>query len=168
MLNASCASSYLRNPIFGKSHLVLRLAGATLSRNCRIKGALFLDNYLRSDGYTGDLSNLTIGTRCYVGESVYIDLAGPVQIGQEAMVSACCRLLTHENAHRSPYVHRRFPPRIAGVQIAAGAWVGVGAIIMPGITVGREAVVGAGAVVVRDVRQRTLVVGSPGKEIREL
>lgn len=168
VLNANVATWYLRNPLFGNSRFVLALAGAELSVGCRAKGALFLDNFLARDGYKGNLSNLRLGSKCYVGESVYIDLAGPVDIGECAMISACCRLLTHQNAHRSPYVHERFPPRVAGVSIGAGSWVGAGATIMPGVMVGQESVVGAGALVVRDVRPRTLVVGSPARELRDL
>jgi acetyltransferase-like isoleucine patch superfamily enzyme len=46
--------------------------------------------------------------------------------------------------------------------------VGAGAVLLPGVEVGEEAFVGAGAVVTRDVAPRTLVVGSPARFVREL
>ncbi len=48
-----------------------------------------------------------------------------------------------------------------------GAYVGVGAILLPGVTVGECAVVGAGAVVTEDVPPYTIVAGSPAKVVRK-
>jgi maltose O-acetyltransferase len=50
------------------------------------------------------------------------------------------------------------------VSIGANVWIGGAAIILPGVTVGDEAIIGAGAVVTRDVRRGATVVGNPAKE----
>jgi UDP-2-acetamido-3-amino-2,3-dideoxy-glucuronate N-acetyltransferase len=55
-----------------------------------------------------------------------------------------------------------------GPTIRRGARVGGGAIILPGIEIGEEAFVGAGAVVTKDVPPRKLVVGSPAKVLRDV
>jgi len=55
-----------------------------------------------------------------------------------------------------------------GPTIRRGARVGGGAVLCPGIEIGEEAFVGAGAVVVRDVAPRTVVVGNPARQIREV
>jgi acetyltransferase-like isoleucine patch superfamily enzyme len=55
-----------------------------------------------------------------------------------------------------------------GPTVRRGARVGGGAILLPGIEVGEEAFVGAGAVVIRDVPARAVVVGSPARQIREV
>ena len=52
--------------------------------------------------------------------------------------------------------------------IEENVWVGGGAILLPGVTVGRNGVVGAGAVVIRDVPPNTVVVGNPAWVIREI
>lgn len=57
---------------------------------------------------------------------------------------------------------------VKGPTIRRGARVGGGAILLPGIEVGEEAFVGAGAVVTKDVPPRTVVVGSPARTIREV
>lgn len=54
------------------------------------------------------------------------------------------------------------------VRICRGAWLGQNAVIMPGVTIGQQAVVGANAVVVHDVPPRTVVVGAPARVVREL
>ena len=57
---------------------------------------------------------------------------------------------------------------IKGAVIRRGARVGGGATLLPGIEIGEEAFVGAGAVVTRDVAPRTLVVGSPARVLRQV
>ena len=58
--------------------------------------------------------------------------------------------------------------QIKGPTIRRGARIGGGAVLLPGIEVGEEAFVGAGAVVIRDVPARALVVGNPARQIREV
>ncbi len=54
------------------------------------------------------------------------------------------------------------------IVIREGAWVGANCILLPGVTIGENAVVGAGSVVTRDVPARTLAAGNPAKIIRAL
>ena len=54
------------------------------------------------------------------------------------------------------------------VRICRKAWIGAGATILPGVTVGENAVVGAGSVVTRDVPPMTIVAGNPAKIIRKI
>src|SRR5439155_2346101 len=58
--------------------------------------------------------------------------------------------------------------QIKGPTIRRGARVGGGAVLCPGIEIGEEAFVGAGAVVTKDVLPRTVVVGNPARVIREV
>jgi len=58
--------------------------------------------------------------------------------------------------------------RIAGPTIRRGARVGGGAVLCPGVVIGEEAFVGAGAVVTRDVPDRVVVVGNPARVLREV
>lgn len=56
----------------------------------------------------------------------------------------------------------------SAVEIGQGAWLGTRAIVLKGVTIGAEAVVGAGSLVTNDVPPRTLVAGNPAGVIREL
>ena len=58
--------------------------------------------------------------------------------------------------------------RCKGVHIEKDAWIGTGATILPGVTVGEHAVVAAGAVVTKDVEPWTIVAGCPAKPIKKL
>jgi acetyltransferase-like isoleucine patch superfamily enzyme len=57
---------------------------------------------------------------------------------------------------------------VKGPTIRRGARIGGGCVLLPGIEIGEEAFVGAGAVVIRDVPRRALVVGNPARQIREV
>jgi acetyltransferase-like isoleucine patch superfamily enzyme len=78
---------------------------------------------------------------------------------------APCVITTNDN-----YMGRteRRHDLVKGPTIRRGARIGGGAVLLPGIEVGEEAFVGAGAVVLRDVPARALVVGSPARQIREV
>ena len=54
------------------------------------------------------------------------------------------------------------------IVIRKGAWIGAGATILPGVTVGRYAIVGAASVVTRDVGDYEVVVGNPARLVRKL
>jgi acetyltransferase-like isoleucine patch superfamily enzyme len=66
-----------------------------------------------------------------------------------------------------PYVRERLLVR-APVTIEDDAWIGAGVTILPGVTIGRASVVGAGAVVTESVPPRTIAAGSPARIVREL
>jgi maltose O-acetyltransferase len=59
-------------------------------------------------------------------------------------------------------------PRTAPVTIGDGAWIGARAIILPGVTVGRRAVIGAGSIVTRDIPDDSLAAGQPARVLRRL
>jgi acetyltransferase-like isoleucine patch superfamily enzyme len=59
-------------------------------------------------------------------------------------------------------------PKASAVVIGDGTWVGARAIVLPGVTIGRRVVVGAGAVVTRDVPDDVLVAGNPAEVVRKL
>ena len=54
------------------------------------------------------------------------------------------------------------------VKLESGSWIGAGAVILPGVTVGKNAVVAAGSIVTRDVQPLTLVAGNPARLIRTI
>ena len=107
-------------------------------------------------------NDTTIGARTRIQADAYVTAYSTLE---EDVFVAPCVVTTNDN------FMGRTEERLAamkGPTIRRGARVGGGAILCPGIEVGEEAFVGAGAVVTRDVPPRTVVVGSPARAIREV
>lgn len=113
-----------------------------------------------------------IGKDAYIGEDLIIiddlgDAAPFVSIGNRAAVAPRVTFIvvTKPNESRiAPYVNSHAGP----VRIGDDAWIGTGAVIMPGVTVGEGAVVAANAVVTKDVPPYVVVGGVPAKEIKKV
>lgn len=112
--------------------------------------------------------NLRVGKRCAINHGVFILARNQVVIGDDVVLSARCMLIdggldpdTFGGTELPQYANGE------GIVIEDGAWIGAGAIILPGVTIGRRAVVGAGSVVTRSVEPLQVVVGNPAKPIRK-
>ena len=60
------------------------------------------------------------------------------------------------------------PPTAQPIVIEDNVWIGARSVVLPGVTIGHDSVVGIGSVVTRDVAPRTVVVGVPAKVVRHL
>src|SRR6266542_1950181 len=145
----------------------LRRYHASIGHGTYAKGPLFLDNAGTDKSSAGDFRHFRAGTDCYLGKNVTLDLAAPLTLGNEVILAAGCLLLTHQdcgNRRMSTYYPRETGP----VTIGDGSWIGAAAVILAGVSIGECAVVGAGAVVTRDVPPFTVVGGVPAVVIRAL
>jgi len=105
---------------------------------------------------------LSIGDHSVVHQYTHIFASGGVTIGRRVMISVNCSISSV--THPVRMMNRQAAPlEFKPVTIGDDVWIGMGAIILPGVTIGDGAVIGAGAVVVRDVPERTVVVGNPGR-----
>lgn len=110
---------------------------------------------------------LTIGARAMINSHVYMDLGDRIVVEDHAVIAHHVVLITTSHQVHQ-WWHRAGPNESAPIRICEGAWIGAAAVILPGVTVGRGAVVAAGAVVTRDVPDHTLVAGIPARPIRQL
>lgn len=111
-----------------------------------------------------------IGRDVYVGFDLELDTNHPelIEIGDGVTISHRCIIASHMATDVATPLRAIYPPRAAPVRIGDGAWICTGAILLPGVTVGRNAVVAAGAVVNRDVPENTLVAGVPARPVKKL
>ena len=112
------------------------------------------------------------GLNIHVGRNVFINQAcmlmdiGGIEIGDDVMIGPRVSLLT--TGHPLDPGRRRRQIVAAPIAIERNVWLGAGATVLQGVTVGSDAVVAAGAVVTRDVPPRTLVAGVPAQVLREI
>jgi len=113
-------------------------------------------------------NELRIGAGTWIGQQCFFHAAGGILIGENVGIGPGVKILTsvHAEAGRTlPILHA--PLAFAPVHIEDDADLGVGAIVLPGVRVGRGAQVGAGAVVTRDVPPYAVVAGNPARVLRE-
>lgn len=123
---------------------ILREYGAQLGADPSIHGPLYIMNA------QGDFSSLTIGDHVYIGPDVLIDLADTVTIGDHVSVVARTTLITHLDVGEGPLKARR-PRKHGPVVLEAGAYIGAGVTVLHGVTIGREATIGAHCLVRHDI-----------------
>lgn len=89
----------------------------------------------------------------------------PIHIGARTQIGPCVQILTADHP-RDPAIRARGLEFGRAIRIGRDVWIGGGAILLPGITVGDEAIIGAGSVVTRDVAQGVTVAGNPARVIK--
>lgn len=107
--------------------------------------------------------NLSIGDGSTVNARCRLDTRGGLRIGRCVSISDDCRLLTADHDPRDP----AFGGRQRGIDIEDHVWLGSSVIVLPGVRLGQGCVVGAGAVVTRDVAPFAIVAGNPARQIGE-
>ncbi|TRO30672.1 N-acetyltransferase [Pseudomonas putida] len=126
---------------------VVIMKGAQIGRNCNICAHTLIEG----DVVLGD--NVTVKSGVYLWDGTRI--ADDVFIGPNAT-------FTNDAMPRS----KVYPEQFSGITLERGASIGANATLLPGIVVGEYAMVGAGAVVTKDVPPYAVVVGNPAKIIR--
>lgn len=111
---------------------------------------------------------LTIGDGTYIGRFAHVNAWREVTIEDNVLIAD--RVFISDADHK--YEDIKVPVILQGdtfkgpVRLKAGCWLGVGVVVLPGVTVGRNAVVAANSVVTKDVPDYAVVAGAPAKLIR--
>jgi len=138
---------------------LLRKFGATVGAKTVIHSGVTIVN--AENGF----SALRIAEQVHIGNGVLLDLADTIEVGQRVAISMRSMLLTHFDGGASISQQALRLRGRGRIRLENDSYVGAGAIILPGITVGEGAVVGAGAVVTTDVKPGKVVAGVPAREI---
>src|SRR3954469_17243887 len=131
------------------------------------KAAFLMGNIRLGSAAPGFYEKLKIGPGVTIADNVTINLDAEVTIGKNVAIAP--HVLIYTGSHKiGPGSMRIGDFQGLPVTIGDGAWIRLGAIIVPGVTVGEGAVVAAGAVVLKDVPPHTYVEGNPAQVIRKL
>ena len=148
---------------FNKSGKLLRMErGVRVMKNngtISLGDRVFLHRYVKLSAYGG---RIEIGSNSYIGDRTEIHAGELVKIGNGVNIAWDCNILD-----RDYHAFNGEQEVIKPVVIEDNVWIGVGSLILKGITIGEGAVIAAGSVVTRDVPSRCLVAGNPAKVIKE-
>ena len=127
---------------------------------------VYIGHYAILRGY--DRAEMVIGDDTWVGQFCYINSAGGVKIGSRVEIGPGVKIMSSKHGEEG----RGVPILLCDLEFATvvledGCDIGIGAIILPGVTVGRGSQVGAGAVVTRNVAPYAVVAGVPARKIGE-
>ena len=149
---------------------------SSMNRLCRSKFMKFgSDAEFRAGAYAICCSKISLGDRVVVrpGCMLFADPRGGgagITIENDVMLGSGVHIYVHNHRYTDPNIpiidQGYFPS--APVLLEKGSWIGAGVVILPGVTIGRNSVVGAGAVVTRDVLPCTVVVGNPARVLRRV
>lgn len=124
----------------------------------RIKAMRILGYQVGSDVY---LPNDLVITQNFVDDQAEIIIGNRVSIAPRVMLLA----LSHANSSK---IRSEVDTSKHKIVVGDDVWIGAGAIILNGVTIGTGAVIGAGSVVTKDVAPYTIVAGNPARKIRDV
>ena len=104
-----------------------------------------------------------IGNNVFINSNSLLMARGGITIEDDVMIAANVQLLSNNHDEYDRQVLTCKP-----IHIKKGAWIGAGASILPGVTIGENAIVGAGAIVTKDVGDCEVAVGIPARVVKTL
>lgn len=110
---------------------------------------------------------LALAENCYVNRECLLDCRGGIRIGARTLIAPRVMVLTATHPIMADYP-RAGAVEFAEVTIASDVWIGAAATILPGVTIGRGAVIAAGSLVRQSLAGDALYAGTPARKIRDL
>ena len=149
--------------IFGEMHIAIG-PGSLIAAHVSLSVGMAPDQPL-PPGVTSPV--LRIGARCSIGRGSHLVAHRSVVIGDDVMTGPHCYVTDQNHVYADPEtpIGQQWPAEDP-VEIGAGSWLGAGAVILPGTRLGRNTVVGAGAVVRGEFPDHAVLAGVPATVVR--
>jgi len=152
---------------------------STMKDLCKKKFKYFGENAeFRPGSYAEACSKISIGHNVVIRPGSHLfadptDGGGGITIEDNVLIGSGVHFYTNNHQFSNPNktIYEQgypCPTKDDSITLRSGCWIGAGVILLPGVDVGENAVVGAGSVVRKSVPSRTVFAGNPGKVIRHL
>ncbi len=123
--------------------------------------------FVRSPFFCDWGDGIRIGARAFVNFNCTMLDGAPITIGDECLLASGVQLITATHPI-DPVPRRAVWEQALPITLADGVWLGAGVIVCPGVSIGENTVVGAGAIVTRDLPAGVVAYGNPARVIREI
>jgi maltose O-acetyltransferase len=126
-----------------------------------------LDNHvvLLATGEARAEPQIRIGSRTYINRFTMLDASESIVVGERCMIGPSCYITDHDHGTRAGDAVATQPLKSQHTRIGNDVWIGAGAIVLKGVTIGDGAVIGAGAVVTSDAPAGAILVGVPARVV---
>lgn len=129
----------------------------------RVEGMPFIRGNVR----LVHMGGIRLGRDVFINSNTYIYGRGGVVIGDRVLIAPQCVIVSGEHVHDARLRTLEQPTQLKPVVIGDDVWMGAGAIILGGVTVGAGCIIGAGAVVTRDTEANGIYAGIPARKLRQ-
>lgn len=145
--------------IFEKGVLVFHPENISIGNNVYIGHNTILKGYYKNE--------MVIGDHTWIGQGCFLHSGGGIEMGKAVGIGPMVKIITSVHREDEPSKTLIFSDFEFGkVAIDDGCDIGVGAIILPGVKIGKGSIIGAGSVVNKDVEPYSVVAGVPAKVLR--
>lgn len=114
---------------------------------------------------TADVADIRLGNEVFVGFNCEFDVSESLWIGDHVLIAPGCFITDHGHRHGADRLIAAQGCESLPVRLEDDVWLGAHVIVLPGVSIGRGAIVAAGAVVNRDVAAMSIVAGVPARQI---
>jgi acetyltransferase-like isoleucine patch superfamily enzyme len=148
-----------KNVVLEAGVLIFHPETISIGNNVYIGHNTILKGYFKNE--------MVIGDDTWIGQNCFFHSAGGLSVGAAVGIGPCVKVITSYHAGddiKVPILHTELLMR--PVRIGGNSDIGVGAIVLPGVSIGYGSIIGAGAVVTRDVPDFVVAAGSPARILR--
>jgi acetyltransferase-like isoleucine patch superfamily enzyme len=139
---------------------LLKYYGATIGNNVRILNPLVIHN---ADKKSKIFKNLIIGNDVFIGRCAFFDLEDKITISNRVTISHFCSIHTHFDFGKSILSDLNIKKSSGSIYIAEDVYIGASVTLLQNIQIGSKAIIAAGSLINKNVDEKTLVAGVPGK-----
>lgn len=138
---------------------ILYFAGVHIARSARIAEKVYIGS-----------RKLIMGQKTFVNVGGFLDGCAPIIIEDYVRIGPYVKILTGSHKYRLYRIRRNPNDGVEAkeVHIQKGCWIGMGAIILPGVTIAEGCIIAAGSVVIKDTEPNGLYAGNPAKRVKDL
>jgi len=123
--------------------------------------------FIRPPFYCDYGDGIRIGARTFVNFNCTMLDGAPIAVGDECLIASGVQLVTATHPI-DPTARRAATEQALPITIEDGVWLGAGAIVCPGVTIGENTVVGAGSIVTKSLPAGVVAYGNPARVVREI
>lgn len=159
---------------FGRNSYIMKPYMLTNARYIEIDDQVIIRGYsrieaIKSDNFEEQAHLIRIGKGTKIEQFFHVGACDLVDIGDNVLIASRVFITDHNHCFYDinvPIKHQGFQSG-GKVVIEKNAWIGEGCVILPGVTIGRNSVIGANAVVTKDIPPYSVAVGAPAKVIKK-